>query len=139
MNDLIFLPVFVQVFLVQLLYIYLAVAKARAAGEVDESRRALHADAWPDKVQQINNNIRNQFEVPVLFYVLCVLIYLLNAVTSTVLVLAWLFVLSRIAHSFVHITSNYVPLRRQIFLVGCLMVIALSVVCGIALIGSIDA
>ena len=55
-----------QILLTITVYVALVVAKSRAiqAGQVDLARRALHADAWPESVQKINNNIRNQFEVP---------------------------------------------------------------------------
>jgi len=128
-SQLILLPLLVQVFLTIAVYVLLNVAKVRAVrrGEVDEARRSLHDDAWPDNVLQINNNIRNQFEVPVLFYVLALALLALNAVSPAAFAFAWLFVLSRIAHAYVHIGSNYVPMRRRIFAFGCVMVIALAV------------
>ena len=78
----IFAPVLVQVMLTLCLYIYLAVAKKKSAtlGQVNEERRALHDDAWPDGVLQINNCIRNQFEVPLLFYVLIGVLWSISAV-----------------------------------------------------------
>lgn len=128
-TNLIFLPVIVQISLTLALYIALAVSKNRAvmAGEVDESRRGLHDDAWPDYVLKINNCIRNQFEVPVLFYVLAISFWALNAVDIYVLIAAWLFVFSRVAHAYVHTGSNYVPLRRRIFLFGCLIIAVMLV------------
>ena len=70
-----FLPVILQIVLTLLLYLLLGVRKSRAIrdGQVDQARRALHADAWPDSVQQVNNSIRSQFEIPVLYYVLTAL------------------------------------------------------------------
>ncbi|MCE3286031.1 MAG: hypothetical protein K0R70_2287, partial [Steroidobacteraceae bacterium] len=67
------LPVCAQVLLTLAVYVLLSVAKARALaqGEVNVARRGLYDDAWPESVVKINNNIRNQFEVPVLFYVTC--------------------------------------------------------------------
>lgn len=57
-NSLIYAPVIVQVALTKWLYIALAIAKSRAVkrSEVNEERRALHDDAWPDSVLPINNN-----------------------------------------------------------------------------------
>jgi hypothetical protein len=124
----IFIPFLIQVLLTVALFIALAIAKARAekAGLVDEKRRALHADAWPEGVIKINNNIRNQFEVPVLFYAVTIALYLLNAAGVTALILAWAFVLSRIAHAYVHTGINVVRIRRRIFMFGCLMVLAMT-------------
>lgn len=127
-SRLILYPVLVQVLLTMTVYVLLNVAKARALrrGEVDLARRALHDDAWPDSVVKINNNIRNQFEVPVLFYVLCFAFVVLEAVTLPVLVLAWLFAVSRIAHAYAHIGPNYVPVRRRMFVAGCVTVVAMA-------------
>jgi hypothetical protein len=38
-----------------------------------------------------------------------------------------LFTLSRFAHAYVHIGANYVPMRLRLFLVGCLVLIAMLV------------
>ena len=71
-RDWIFVPVIVQVLLTLLIYVRLIKVKIREmkAGHVDMARPALHEEAWPASVLQINNNIRNQFELPVLFYVM---------------------------------------------------------------------
>lgn len=128
MDKLIFLPVVIQIALTLGLYIYLAVAKSRASklGLVDESRRALYDDAWPNNVLQINNCIRNQFEVPVLFYVLIIVLWLTNSINIYIHLLAWAFVVSRIFHASIHVGSNYVPLRRKLFTAGCFLLIAIA-------------
>ena len=122
-------PLLIQILLTLAAYIALAMEKKRAVknGEVDESRRGLYDDAWPERVLKINNNIRNQFELPVLFYVLVLLSWQLHATGTFALVVAWLFALSRILHAYIHTGSNYVPLRRNVFLFGCLMVLLLSI------------
>lgn len=123
----IFIPVLLQLALTLSLFIRLAKAKATAVerGEVDEQRRALHADAWPDRVIQINNNIRNQFELPVLFYVICIALYALEANSILVHVLAWMFVLSRFIHMVIHTGSNVVLVRRRVFTLGFFLVLSL--------------
>ena len=131
-NNYIFAPVLVQVALTLWLYIYLAIAKSRAvkAGEVDEARRALHDDAWPDSVLQINNCIRNQFEVPVLFYALIGILWSTGGANIYIHIAAWIFVISRIAHAVVHTGTNFVPLRRKLFTAGCFIQIGLMVYSG---------
>lgn len=135
-NQLILLPVLVQLLLTIVLYISLVRRKVSAvkAGEVDDARRALHEDAWPDYVQQVNNCIRNQFEVPVLFYVVSISLLIVGAVNLPALVLAWAFVLSRVAHAIVHTGSNYVPTRRRLFLCGVGAVSLMTLLLGWALI-----
>jgi len=125
-----FLPVLAQVLLTILVYFALARAKSQAIreGKVDRQRAALHADAWPESVVKINNNIRNQFEVPVLFYVVCFVLVALNTTGTLVQVLAWLFVATRTVHAWVHTRSNIVPVRFMSFLIGVVVLVALWVI-----------
>ncbi len=129
LGNLIFWPVLANLLLAILLYFKLISVKKRAVaeGRVDESRRALHEDAWPDEVLQVNNCIRNQFEVPVLFYVAVGVIYALGVVNWIALSLAWVFVASRYFHAYIHTGSNFVPKRRRFFTIGVLSVLAMAV------------
>ncbi len=122
-------PVLAQVFLTFVMFIVLAVRKARAvkAGEVDRQQTALNNRLWPDDVVKVSNNIANQFEAPVLFYVLCLVLNSLNAAGTVAVVLAWLFVASRYAHAYVHVNSNYVPVRMRLFMVGCSVLLAMLI------------
>jgi hypothetical protein len=124
----ILLPVLAQILLTIIVYVALALAKAKAmkGGLVDLDRRALHEDAWPESVMKINNNIRNQFEVPVLFYVLTILLWQLKQTGVLAQSLAWLFVTSRFVHAYIHMGSNYVPARRKVFMFGCVVVLAMA-------------
>ena len=124
-----YLAMLAQVLLTMVVYVALARAKGRAlrAGQVDRARARLHDDAWPDDVIQINNNIDNQFQVPVLFYVVCFILAATNTTGLLVLALAWLFVATRVAHAWIHTHSNYVPIRRNVFMAGCVIVTALWV------------
>ncbi len=119
-RDWIFVPVIIQVLLTLLIYVRLIKVKIRElrAGLVNRDRLPLHDDAWPESVLQINNNIRNQFELPVLFYVMCVVLWLLDAVNPLALAAATAFALSRLVHAMIHLGSNYVPNRRRAFTVG---------------------
>ena len=125
----IFWPVLAQVLLTLIVFVVLGVRKAKAvkAGEVNRKAAALNNREWPEDVVKVSNNIANQFEFPVLFYVLCLVLYNINAVGMAALVLAWLFALSRFAHAYVHIGSNYVPMRMRLFLVGCLILIGMLI------------
>jgi hypothetical protein len=133
----IFWPVLALVLMTLLIYVRLIKVKIRElrAGRVNLERRALHEDAWPESVLQINNNIRNQFELPVLFYIVCGVLWALDAVGALALVAAWLFVASRIAHAWVHLTSNYVPNRRRLFTVGWWILVFMVLLAGWELAG----
>jgi hypothetical protein len=130
-RDWIFVPVIVQVLMTLLIYVRLIKVKIRElrAGTVNRDRLALHEDAWPESVLQINNNIRSQFELPVLFYILVAILWALDSAHGLAMAAASVFVLSRIAHALIHLGSNYVPNRRRTFTVGwwVLMFMALLV------------
>ena len=119
-RDWIFVPVIIQVLMTLLVYVRLIKVKIRElrAGNVNRDRLALHEDAWPESVLQINNNIRSQFELPVLFYVLAAILWALDSAHGLAMAAASVFVLSRIAHALIHLGSNYVPNRRRTFTVG---------------------
>ena len=134
----IFLPVLVQILITITGFMLLGVRKTRAVktGQVDLDKTALDNDAWPDYVLMVSNNIRNQFQVPVLFYVLCFLLYSIDAVSTTVLYLAWAFVISRAIHAYIHMSSNFVPARFSVFTIGFLIMVAMFVFAAIALVST---
>jgi hypothetical protein len=72
----------------------------------------------PPESLLVHNNIRNQFELPVLFHVCCLALYVTTADNLGTVLLAWLFVAARYVHSYVHITSNRLRYRRPIWIVG---------------------
>ena len=122
-------PVLAQIFLTLIMFITLGVRKAKAvkASAVNRQQAALNNRVWPEDVVKVSNNIAKQFEAPVLFYVLCLVLYSINAADMVAIGLAWLFVLSRFAHAYVHIGSNYVPMRLRLFLLGCFVLIAMLI------------
>jgi hypothetical protein len=127
-NDLIFLPVLAHVILVFMLYIYLGMVKSTAvkAGNVDRKDAALNANAWPKPVMKVINNLNNQFESPVIFYIISIIFYLTNNVDGILLSIMSLYVLTRYMHAYVHVTSKYVPYRFKLFLVGVLILLGLT-------------
>lgn len=133
--SLILWPVLAQVFLTLLMFFLLGARKSQAvkAGLVDRQKAALNNRAWPDNVVQVSNNINNQFELPILFYVIALLLFSVDAVGIVALVLSWLFVISRYIHAYIHTHSNYVPMRMRVYIIGSVTVIALFVQAVIAL------
>mgnify|MGYP003109107397 CR=1 FL=1 len=121
-------PILAQVLLTTGVYVLLGLRKFAAvkAGEVDRNATALDNRAWPEAVVKVSNNLANQFEAPVLFYVLCFVLMALGQGSGIGLVLAWLFVLSRCAHAWVHVSSNYVPHRFRLFGFGLLTLLAMT-------------
>jgi hypothetical protein len=75
-----------------------------------------------------SDNYRNLFEGPVLFYVAALAAFALKVVTPAILVLAWLYVACRVAHSLVHCTTNRVWHRFYAFIASHAVLFALWVV-----------
>lgn len=93
---------------------------------IDPQRLARNTDL----VQVLENNsaaenLRNLFEIPVLFYVVCLALYVTGFVTPMQLSLAWGFVLLRCVHSFVHTTYNRVIHRFAAYAASTILVLAM--------------
>ena len=108
-------PVFVQVLLVVIVGVSLAAARARAVKTMDRQRGnpdlAMGRAQWPDDAIKRANNYRNQFEAPVLFYAVVAFALITKGADTLMIVLAWIFVLSRIVHAAIHIGPNKVRWR----------------------------
>ena len=70
----------------------------------------------------------NQFELPVLFYLLTVLSLITHHADLVYLVLAWIFVAMRVLQAFVHVTNNNVPRRGAFYGIGALVLLAMWLV-----------
>lgn len=75
----------------------------------------------PDDINAPANNFKNLFEVPVLFYVVCLCAAMLNSVDAMMLNCAWGFVLLRVIHSVIHCTYNRVMHRFMAYMGSCLL------------------
>ncbi|GGF84755.1 hypothetical protein GCM10007301_50920 [Azorhizobium oxalatiphilum] len=132
--QMILLPLFVQV---ALTFVVLLVTGGRRAGPLRDKtvgrEVALDDSGFPAPARQAANNFRNQFELPVLFYVVTILALVTRKADLIFVVLAWVFVLSRIVHAFVHLTSNEVRLRFPIFLVGFAALVIMWVIYALAI------
>ena len=86
--------------------------------EVKLKEVALGQPAWPDKVTQVGNAYQNQLETPVLFYVLVALAIITKKDDLAFVGLEWLYVLTRLAHAYIHTGTNNVPMRFNAFILG---------------------
>ena len=78
------------------------------------------AELIPAPVSYSAYNFRNLLELPVLFYVLCLFLYVTNSVDEWYLIAAWLFVALRVVHSVIHCTVNIVIWRFVVYFVSAL-------------------
>jgi hypothetical protein len=123
----ILLPLFVEVALTFGLLFWMARARIGALkrGETKMADVALGQMNWPPRAQQISNSYLSQFQVPVLFYVLTILVIITRHADFLFVVLAWLFVLTRLLHVYIHTGSNYVRHRFNAFAAGVFILAAM--------------
>jgi len=130
------LPVFVQVILtlyVAFVLAYYRISFARS-GELRGKKIALREPNYPDHVRQYENSYLSQFELPVLFFVLMILLLITRQADIIQVTLAWIFVVSRIAHAYIHLTSNNVNIRGPLFGIGLFV---LTIMWGLFMVGVI--
>jgi hypothetical protein len=107
---------------------------ARVRGGALKARQVKIADValgqsnWPPKAQQVSNNYNSQFQVPVLFYVLVALAIITHHADFLFVVMSWLFVVTRLVHSYIHVTSNDVRNRFNAFAVGVLILLIMWII-----------
>jgi hypothetical protein len=121
------LPVFVLVGLTFALLLWMASARTRALTSRQTSLKdiALGQQNWPQQATQIGNCFSNQFEIPVLFYILIALALPLRQVDYVMLMLSWVFVITRFAHAGIFVTSNNLQQRSLAWFAGVLVLFAM--------------
>jgi len=117
------LPLFVEVALTFVLLFWMAYGRTRAirVGEIKMRDIALREPNWPPGITQVGNAYHNQLELPVLFYVLTILSLVTRHADLLFVVLAWIFVASRVVHAYIHVTDNNVNRRGPMFGLGALV------------------
>nr|WP_210318728.1 MAPEG family protein [Rhizobium paranaense] len=107
--------------LVYILYALLGLRRQSAvkAGKIKRSQfRENHAADEPAESLVVRNSIANQFELPVLFHACSIALFVAQADNLPAVILAWIFVASRYAHAYVHVTSNDLRYRSPLFALG---------------------
>jgi hypothetical protein len=126
-------PVFVQVALTFFVLYWSGVVRVghTQRREVRIGDIARGQPNWPEHATQLGNNVRNQFEIPVMFYAIVGFAMITGKADLLFVVLAWGFALSRLVHAYIHTTSNRVSRRFLAYTVGsatlCLMWIVFAV------------
>jgi len=129
-NQAVLLPLLVQVALTFAIGFRMAAGRVAAvrARKVHPRQIALREPNWPPQLMQLQNAFLNQFEMPVLFYLLTVLALITRTGDLWFVVPAWIFVALRLAHAFVHVTSNRVPRRGLLFIAGAVVLCAMWII-----------
>ena len=127
--QMVLLPVFVQIGLIFFLLFWMAVSRGQAisGGAVKPKDISLRQQNWPARVTQIGNCFANQFEIPVLFFVLIALALPLRHADLVIVMLSWVFVVTRFAHAGIFVTSNDLRSRSLAWFAGVLVLFAMWV------------
>jgi len=117
------LPLFLEVILTLALLFWLAPLRAGdfSSGRTRPQDVALREPNWSQRSLQVAYSYSNQFELPVLFYVLTILAWVTRHADLIFVVLAWIFVIFRYLQAYVHVTSNRVRLRGSFFIVSAIV------------------
>ncbi|TPN38787.1 hypothetical protein FKO01_05570 [Mesorhizobium sp. B2-3-3] len=120
----IFWPMLAHVLLIYIVYAVLGRRRyfAVRSGEAKAGQYKARSTE-PASSVTVASNLINQFELPVLFYVLCLALHLTNGVNYLTLALMWIFVLTRYVHAWIHLTSNSLRLRNRSFVLGAVVLL----------------
>ena len=125
--QMVLLPVFVLVGLTFSLLLGMVTPRTRAhaSREISFKDIALGQSNWPTRATQVGNCFANQFELPLLFYILIALALPLRHADLVIVLLSWLFVITRFAHTGIFVTSNNVQQRSLVWFAGVLVLFAM--------------
>ena len=119
----IFAPFLAMMALTMLVWVYMYfhrltyIARNKVDPETLKSGITTQTELPPNLVDP-SNNLKNLFEIPVLFYALCLYLFVTGSVDSLYVACAWLFFVFRAVHSAVHCTVNVVKLRFGVYAVS---------------------
>jgi hypothetical protein len=125
--QMVLLPVFVLAGLTFVLLLWMVGSRRQAlvGGETKIRDIALGQPNWPTRATQIANCYANQFELPLLFYILIALALPLRHADLFIVLMSWVFVVTRFVHAGIFITSNDLGRRSSAWLAGVLVLLAM--------------
>ena len=125
--QMVLLPVFVLVGLTLALMLGVIGTRRQSlvSGETKIRDIALGQQNWPGRTTQVGNCYRNQFELPLLFYALIALALPLRHADLFIVLMSWVFVITRFVHAGIFVTSNDLGKRSLAWLAGGLVLFAM--------------
>ncbi|MGZ3305031.1 MAG: MAPEG family protein [Asticcacaulis sp.] len=124
-----------------LTFIVLSLVPMFRAGDVTAGRIGTHdfklgeSERVPESTRLYNRNYMNLLELPVLFYIVCLVIFVTDKANWIEVNLAWGFVLFRAVHTWVHLTINVVLLRTSLFATSTFILMFLWILAFWAIVG----
>jgi hypothetical protein len=121
------LPVFVLIGLTFALLLGMAGARrgALVGGQTKVRDIVMGQPNWPTRATQIGNCFKNQFELPVLFYILIAIALPLRHADLIIVLLSWVFVVTRFIHAGIFVTHNDLNQRSLAWFSGVLVLLAM--------------
>lgn len=121
----IFGPFFAMIFLTLVVWVYMYIRRIafinrNKISPADLARSGALAELSPAAVNNPSDNLKNLFELPVIFYALVLYLFVTKQVDTVYVLAAWIFVVFRVLHSVVHCTFNLIMLRFYLYLVAAL-------------------
>ena len=115
-------PALAMIFWIFVVCVIMALRRkeAFASGAVKHEDVSVSTERYPIRARLAAANFSNQFETPVLFFVLILIAIEVGATGYVMAALAWLYVVSRVVHTFIHIGPNKLPVRGAVYSVGFL-------------------
>ena len=127
-QTLIFQPMILQAALMVCVGYWLIWARVGSVARKKVDMKSVAQNGWQGWMKQAGDNFSNQHELPLLFFALCIILFLTNSVTHLALTLAWIFVISRIIHAFIHLSFNHIMTRFMVFFIGVLSLTGLFII-----------
>jgi hypothetical protein len=118
-------------FLVLLLIPFVRVRSVRRREIAPNDFKYGESQAVPPNVSIPNRNYMNLLELPMLFYVVCVVLYVTAGASRVALIVAWCYVALRVVHSLIHLTYNHVLHRLAAFTLSNAALVSLWVIAGV--------
>lgn len=115
-------------------WMYVTRIPAMQAAGIDATtlKQKSDLDGLPVRVKQIADNYNHLHEQPVIFYALVTWTVLAGTADGLNVILAWLYVALRVAHSLIQCTVNFVPARFAVFALASLVLMAITARCVVA-------
>ena len=92
-------------------------------GKVHIKQFRIYDGEFPANFLSARQHYKNMFEIPILFYILCILLIINNNYTQFDVILAWGFVVFRALHSLARIPNRDVNLRFGLFAGSFIMLV----------------
>lgn len=131
MNIQLLTPMLLHVLLTAVLYAALTIVRAPTVWNIGANKDG--TNPWALLEPKISANLSNQFEWPLFFYAICILLLSNPALLSpTYIYLAWVFIIGRLIHTSIHLFTNNIRLHGAVFTINFLAVLLMWLKLGFA-------